>query len=157
MASCICPPSSLQFPSHQRLHNPSACCLLLFGFCGQLWCGFWLGVFVIPLMMINFFNKSATADTCCLQSQSSDQLMTGSSAYFLTWCSTLFMLSIKSAVNRFETAGSSSSSRIFWFFISSSLSYSPFAAAPAAGQSHNVKIDNSSFERVEEFKYLEQP
>jgi hypothetical protein len=23
-----------------------------------------------------------------------------------------------------------------------------------AGQSHNIKIDNSSFERVEEFKYL---
>ena len=26
-----------------------------------------------------------------------------------------------------------------------------------AGQSHYIKIDNSSFERVEEFKYLEQP
>ena len=24
----------------------------------------------------------------------------------------------------------------------------------SAGQSHNIKIDNSSFERVEEFKYL---
>jgi hypothetical protein len=26
-----------------------------------------------------------------------------------------------------------------------------------AGKSHSIKTDNSSFERVEEFKYLEQP
>jgi hypothetical protein len=26
-----------------------------------------------------------------------------------------------------------------------------------AGQNHNIKIDNKSFERVEEFKYWEQP
>jgi hypothetical protein len=26
-----------------------------------------------------------------------------------------------------------------------------------AGRSHSIKTDNSSFERVEEFKYLEQP
>ena len=26
-----------------------------------------------------------------------------------------------------------------------------------AGRSHNIKIDNSSFDRVEQFKYLEQP
>jgi hypothetical protein len=26
-----------------------------------------------------------------------------------------------------------------------------------AGRSHNIKIDNSSFERVEHFEYLEKP
>jgi len=34
-------------------------------------------------VMINFFNKSVTAETCCLRSQSSEQMMTGSSVYFL--------------------------------------------------------------------------
>jgi len=34
-------------------------------------------------VMINFFNKSATTETCCLHSQSSDQLTTSFSAYSL--------------------------------------------------------------------------
>ena len=50
--------------------------------------------------------------------------------FFLTCCSTLFMLSIKSSNNHFETASSSSSYRIFFSFISSWSSYSSLAAAP---------------------------
>ena len=59
-----------------ELTNPSACCLLLFLFCSQLWCFCQMCLLVlvlgVPLHVANFFNKSATAETFCLHLQSSD-------------------------------------------------------------------------------------
>ena len=56
--------------------------------------------------------------------------MIGSLAYFLSCCSMLFMLSNKFSVNLFETASSSSGSRIFLFFFWSWRLDTSFTAPP---------------------------
>jgi hypothetical protein len=37
------------------------------------------------------------------------------------------------------------------------IKYVVMSRSQNAGHNHNIKIDNKAFERVEEFKYLEQP
>jgi hypothetical protein len=49
-----------------------------------------------------------------------------------------------------------SNSRIEWEVNTDETKYMVMSPFQNAGQSHNIKTDNSSFEGVEECKYLEQ-
>jgi len=92
-------------------------------------CGFWLRFLGVPLRDDKFFQQIRDywdlLSALTVVWPTDDKLLR-----IFPCCSMLFMSSMKSEVNLFETASSSSSSRIFWLFIWSSRSYSCFAAAP---------------------------
>jgi hypothetical protein len=87
-----------------ELTNPSAGSLLCVW---QSSVVFLLEHFNVVAILLIPCNKSATADSWCRQSQSSDQLITGPSATFLTCCSMLFVLISKSVLTPLHIASSS--------------------------------------------------